>query len=118
MLSDELIAKIENSLDVMPRKLTSRRELDLLLTRVEAKIRGAQERGATYAEIAKQISESGYPIKTSTLRLALQRHRKKSVGTTRGVRRGTVNHTTRKGTRETSANSGATSLRAKESGQT
>ena len=90
MLSDELIAKIGNGLDAMPPKPSSRRELDLLLTRVEAKIRGAQDRGATYAEIAKQISESGYPIKTSTLRLALQRHRKKEPGANRVVRRVTA----------------------------
>jgi hypothetical protein len=77
MLSEDLISKIGNGLDAMPPKPASRRELDLLLTSIEAKIRAAQERGATYAELAKQISESGYPIKTSTLRLALQRRRKK-----------------------------------------
>lgn len=77
MLSEDLISKIGSNLDAMPPKPASRRELDVLLTQIEAKIRAAQERGATYADIAKQISESGYPIKTSTLRLALQRHRKK-----------------------------------------
>lgn len=87
MLSEDLIAKIGNGLDAMPPKPASRRELDLLLTQIEAKIRAAQERGATYAEIAKQISESGYPIKTSTLRLALQRHRKKEPRTKRASAR-------------------------------
>jgi hypothetical protein len=86
MLNEELIAKIGNSLDAMPPKPASRRELDQLLTSIEAKIRAAQERGATYADIAKQISESGYAIKTSTLRVALQR-RKKEPGVKRTVRR-------------------------------
>jgi hypothetical protein len=76
MLSDELIAKIANGLDAMPPKPASRRELDLLLTGIEGKIRAAQQRGATYAEIATQISESGYPIKSSTLRVALLRRKK------------------------------------------
>ena len=53
MLSDELIAKIGDSLDVMSAKPTSRRELDVLVSRIEGKIRTAQERGATYAEIAR-----------------------------------------------------------------
>ncbi len=88
MLSDELIAKIGNGLDAMPPKPASRRELDLLLTSIEAKIRAAQERGATYAEIAKQISEGGYPIKTSTLRVALQRRRKEEPGVKQSARRG------------------------------
>jgi hypothetical protein len=86
MLSDDLIAKIGNGLDAMPPKPASRRELDQLLTSIEAKIRAAQERGATYADIAKQISESGYQIKTSTLRVALQR-RKKEPGVKRAARR-------------------------------
>ena len=85
MLNEELIAKIGNGLDAMPPKPASRRELDLLLTSIEAKIRAAQERGATYADIAKQISESGYVIKTSTLRVALQR-RKKEPGVKRAAR--------------------------------
>jgi hypothetical protein len=89
MLSDDLIGKIGNGLDAMPPKPASRLELDLLLTRIEAKIRAAQERGSTYAEIAKQISESGYPIKTSTLRLAIQRRRKKEPGAKRAKRRST-----------------------------
>jgi len=87
MLSDDLIAKISNGLDTMPPKPASRRELDLLLTSIEAKIRAAQERGATYAEIAKQISENGYPIKTSTLRVALQRRRKNEPGAKRATHR-------------------------------
>ena len=86
MLSEDLIAKIGNSLDAMPPKPASRRELDLLLTSIEAKIRAAQDRGATYADIAKQISLSGYQIKTSTLRVALQR-RKKEPGVKRTARR-------------------------------
>ena len=76
MLSDELIAKIGDSLDAMPPKPASRRELDVLVSRIEGKIRAAQERGATYAEIAKQISESGYPIKANALRIAVQRRRR------------------------------------------
>ena len=86
MLNEELIAKIGNGLDAMPPKPASRRELDLLLTSIEAKIRAAHERGATYADIAKQISESGYAIKTSTLRVALQR-RKKEPGAKQTSRR-------------------------------
>jgi len=86
MLNEELIVKIGNGLDAMPPKPASRRELDLLLTNIEAKIRAAQERGATYADIAKKISESGYAIKTSTLRVALQR-RKKEPGVKRAARR-------------------------------
>src|SRR5580692_8605652 len=81
MLSDELIANIGDSLDAMSPKPASRRELDVLVSRIEGKIRAAQERGATYAEIAKQISESGYPIKTNTLRLAVQRQRKQPPDT-------------------------------------
>jgi len=79
MLSDELVAKIANGLDAMPPKPASRRELDLLLTEIEAKIRAAQQRGATYAEIATQISDSGYSIKSSTLPVALLRRKK--IGT-------------------------------------
>ena len=76
MLTDELIAKIASGIETMPPKPASRREIQLLITRIEAKIRAAQERGCTYVEIAKQITESGYAIKTSTLRVAIQRHRK------------------------------------------
>ena len=76
MLSDELIAKIGYRLDTMPPKPASRRELDVLVSRIEGKIRAAQERGATYAGIAKQISESGYPIKANALRIAVQRRRR------------------------------------------
>ena len=67
-LSDELIAKIGDSLDAMSPKPASRRELDVLVSRIEGKIRAAQERGATYAEIAKQVSESGYPCLLYTSR--------------------------------------------------
>lgn len=81
MLSDELIAKIGDSLEAMSPRPASRRELDVLVSRIEARIRSAQERGATYAEIAKQISESGYPIKTNALRLAVQRRRKQPPDT-------------------------------------
>lgn len=87
MLSDDLIAKIGDGLDAMPPKPASRRELELLLTSIEAKIRAAQERGSTYAEIAKEITESGYPIKTSTLRLAMQRRPKKEPRAKRAARR-------------------------------
>ena len=118
MLSDELIARIGNSLDAMPPKPSSRRELDLLVTRIEAKIRGAQERGATYAEIAKQISENGYPIKTSTLRLALQRHRREGPGMNRAVRRGSVNRTIKSNVSEMPASGGAASAQAKRTKQT
>ena len=74
MLSNEMIAEIASRIETMPPKPASR--LQLLIAQVEAKIRAAQERGCTYVEIAKQITESGYPIKTSTLRVAIQRHRK------------------------------------------
>jgi hypothetical protein len=80
MLSDELIAKIGIDLDGMPLQPTSRRDLELLLSRIGEKIRAAQDRGATYVEIAKQITASGYPIKRSTLCAALMRHRKNSAG--------------------------------------
>jgi hypothetical protein len=83
MLTDELITKIGDGLDTMPPRPTSRREIDLLVGRIEAKIRAAQERGASCVEIAKQITKDGYPIKTSTLRVALQRQRKKEPGTKR-----------------------------------
>jgi hypothetical protein len=76
MLSDELITKIGTDLDSMPLQPTSRRDLELLVSRIGEKIRTAQDRGATYAEIAKQITASGYPIKRSTLCAALMRHRK------------------------------------------
>lgn len=94
MLSDELIAKIANGPDAMPPKPASRRELDLLLTGIEAKIRAAQQRGATYAEIATQISESGYPIKSSTLRVALVRRRRVGNTPSRSGQRGVKDDTT------------------------
>jgi hypothetical protein len=86
MLSDELIAKIGADLDVLPLQPTSRRELELLVSRISGNIRAAQERGATYTEIARQISASGYPIKRSTLCAALMRHRKNAAGAKRPVR--------------------------------
>ena len=61
MLSDELIVKIGADLDVLPLQPTSRRELEMLLSRIAGSNRAAQERGATYTEIAIQISASGYP---------------------------------------------------------
>ena len=76
MLSDDLIAKIATGIETMPPKPASRREIALLIARVEAKIRAAQERGCTYTEIAKQITDNGYPIKASTLRLAILRRKK------------------------------------------
>ena len=87
MLSDELITKIGADLDDLPLEPTSRRELELLVSRLGGNIRAAQERGATYVEIAKQISASGYPIKRSTLCAALVRQRKSEAGTKRAVRR-------------------------------
>jgi len=81
MLSDELIAKIGTSLEAMPLEPTSRRELEQLVSHLAAKIRAAQARGATYAEIAKQITASGYPIKRSTLCAALLRQRKSASKT-------------------------------------
>ena len=87
MLPDDLIAQIGEGLDSMPPKPASRLEIELLLTRIESKIRAAQERGSTYAEIAKQISDCGYPIKSSTLRVALQRRRKKDPVMKRAARR-------------------------------
>ena len=82
MLSQELVTRIVSGLETMPPMPASRHELQLLIAQIEAKIRAAQERGCTYVEIAKQISESGYPIKSSTLRTAIQRHRQKA-----GIRR-------------------------------
>ena len=76
MLSEDLITKIGSALEAMPPKPASRREIELLLTQIEAQIRAAQERGCTYADIAKQITASGYTIKTSTLRVAMQRRNK------------------------------------------
>jgi hypothetical protein len=87
MLSDELIAKIGADLDGLPLQPTSRRELELLVSRISRNIRAAQERGATYVEIAKQITASGYPIKRSTLCAALMRHRKITAGAKPPVRR-------------------------------
>lgn len=87
MLSDELIAKIGADLDVLPLQPTSRRELELLVSRIYGNIRAAQERGATYTEIAKQVSASGYPIKRSSLCAALLRHRRSTVGLQHPVRR-------------------------------
>lgn len=88
MLSDELIVKIGADLDVLPLQPTSRRELEMLLSRIAGSIRAAQERGATYTEIAIQISASGYPIKRSTLCAALLRHRRNAPGAKQPVRRG------------------------------
>ena len=42
MLSDELIAKIATDLDGMPLQPTSRRDLELLVSRIGEKIRAAQ----------------------------------------------------------------------------
>ena len=87
MLTDDLIAKIGKGLDAMPPKPASRREIELLVMGIETKIRAAQERGASFADIAKQITDNGYPIKPSTLRVALQRHRKKDPSAKRAARR-------------------------------
>ena len=85
MLSDELVAKIASGLETMPPMPTSRHELQLLIAQIEAKIRAAQERGWTYVEIAKQISESGYPIKSSTLRAAIRRRVAQYIARTAGA---------------------------------
>jgi hypothetical protein len=90
MLSDELITKIGADLEQLPLEPTSRRELDLLVCRLAGNIRAAQERGATYVEIAKQISASGYPIKRSTLCAALMRQRKNAATAKRPVRSDTA----------------------------
>jgi hypothetical protein len=87
MLSDELIAKIGADLDDLPLQPTSRRELELLVSRIGGNIRAAQERGASYAEIARQISASGYSIKRSTLCAAVIRQRKNAARVKHPVRR-------------------------------
>src|SRR5579862_6003087 len=76
MVSQDLIAKIRADLDELPLEPTGRRELNALLVEVGEKIRAAQERGASYVEIARQITTSGYPIKPSTLRAGMDRQRK------------------------------------------
>ena len=90
MLSDELITKIGTDLDTLPLEPTSRRELEVLISRLAGNIRAAQARGATYVEIAKQITASGYPIKRSTLCAALMRHRNNKGAAKRPVRHGSV----------------------------
>jgi hypothetical protein len=85
-LNSELIAKISGSIEAMPPKPASRKELELLLAGIEAQVHAAQERGCTYADIAKQITENGYPIKTSTLRIAMQHRRKKKPNASRTAR--------------------------------
>jgi len=92
-LNSELIAKISGSIEAMPPKPASRRELEFLLAGIEAHVHDAQERGCTFAEIAKQITENGYPIKTSTLRLAMQRRRKKKPVAPRTTRKKNVHPT-------------------------
>jgi hypothetical protein len=87
MLSEELIVKIGADLEDLPLEPTSRRELSLLLSRVGGNIRAAQERGASYVQIAQQITASGYPIKPSTLRAGLDRQRKGEAGATGAPRR-------------------------------
>jgi hypothetical protein len=75
-LTGELITKIAGGIEAIPPKPASRRELELLIAGIESQVRAAQERGYTYTEIAEQITQSGYPIKTSTLRAAMQRQAK------------------------------------------
>lgn len=79
MLSQELIAKIGHDLEAIPPKPLSRQEIDLLIIGIEKQIRAAQERGCSYADIAEQITASGYAIKASTLRTAMQRRRAAGV---------------------------------------
>ena len=74
-LSDELISKISAGLDELPIEPRPKRPLALLLTSTSEQIRNAQARGASYVEIARQIAASGYPIKASTLRASVIRHR-------------------------------------------
>jgi hypothetical protein len=81
-LTNDFITKIAGGIEAMAPKPTSRREIELLISGIETHIRAAQERGCTYTEIAKQITENGYPIKASTLRLAMLR-RKKAPGPSR-----------------------------------
>jgi hypothetical protein len=76
MLSEDLITKIGNDLDAVPPKPASRLEIDQLVARIAASIQAAQERGLSYPEIAKRMTNSGYPITTSALRNAMQRRRK------------------------------------------
>lgn len=76
MLSEDLITKIGKDLDTVPPKPASRLEIDQLIARVADSIHAAQERGLSYPEIAKQMTNSGYPITTSALRNAMQRRRK------------------------------------------
>jgi hypothetical protein len=75
-LTNEFITKIAGGIEAMPPKPASRREIELLISGIETHIRAAQERGCTYTEIAKQITDNGYPIKASTLRLAMLRQKK------------------------------------------
>jgi hypothetical protein len=79
-VSEELIAKIGAGLDELPIEPTSRQQLSLLLDRLGERIRSAQARGASYVEIARQITSSGYPIKPGTLRSGIGRHRDKAAG--------------------------------------
>jgi|SRR5579862_2475777 len=76
MLSEDLVAKIGVDLDDLPLEPKGRGELNALLLQVGEKIRAAQERGASYVEIARQITASGYPIKPGTLRAGMDRQRK------------------------------------------
>lgn len=118
MLSDELITKIGADLDVLPLQPTSRRELELLVSRISANIRAAQERGPTYTEIARQITASGYPIKRSTLCAALTRYRK-NAGVKHPVRsQATSSPARRASTSSDSRQAGAERLSQAASGDT
>lgn len=87
MLSEDLIAKIEADLDDLPLEPKGRRKLTVLLVQVGEKIRAAQGRGASYVEIARQITASGYPIKPSTLRAGMDRQRKSNSSVKTSSRR-------------------------------
>jgi len=76
-LSDELISKISAGLNELPIEPRPKQQLALLVNRLNEEIRGAQARGASYVEIAHQITASGYPLKPSTLRAAIMRNRAK-----------------------------------------
>lgn len=79
MLSEELIAKIGAGIDQLQVEPKPRQQLTLLLARLSEQIRDAQARGASYIEIAQQITASGYAIKPSTLRAGIARHRRNTT---------------------------------------
>jgi hypothetical protein len=75
-LTREMLAKVAERLDELGPRLTTGREIAMLVEELASKIRAAQERGCTYDQIAQMITELGYPIKVNALRIAIQRQRK------------------------------------------